>query len=158
MVVGSHLHSHGTRSTWTLQLSPTSAWLESMIIQDHFGLVITALSKCIPLPLGPLKAKAKALDEATIFAWDIRVKDVIFETDSTAICHAMESPTDALVSISIVVLGLCSRLHEFWTFQASHVVRQGNKPAHTLVVFVKNIDSFVTWMEECPPFLASSVS
>ena len=83
---------------------------------------------------------------------------MIFETDSTTVYHAMESPTDALGSISTVVWGLCSRLHKFRTFQASHVVSQGNKPAHTLAAFAKNIDSFITWMEECPPFLTSSVS
>ena len=37
--------------------------------------------------------------------------------------------------------------------------RQGNRPTHILAAFAKNIiDSFVTWMEECPPFLASLVS
>ena len=83
---------------------------------------------------------------------------MIFETDSTTVFRAMESPMDAPISISTVVLGLCSRLRDFQTFQASHVGRQGNKPAHTLTAFAKNIDSFVTWMEECPPFLVSSVS
>ena len=118
-----------------------------VIIRDHFGSVIAALSKRLPLPLAPLEAEAKALDEAMVFAWEIGVKDVIFEMDSATICHAIESPTDAPVSISTVVSELCSRLHEFRTFQASHVGHQGNKPAHILAAFAKNIDSFVTWME-----------
>ena len=71
---------------------------------------------------------------------------MIFETDSTTVCHAMESPTDALGSISTVVLGLCSRLHKFRTFQASHLGQQGNKLAHTLAALTRNINSFVTWM------------
>ena len=50
----------------------------SVIIRDHFGSVIAALSKCLPLPLAPLEAEAKALDEAMVFAWEIGVKDVIF--------------------------------------------------------------------------------
>ena len=37
-----------------------------VIIQDHFGSAITALSKRLPLPLAPLEAEAKALDEATV--------------------------------------------------------------------------------------------
>ena len=69
---------------------------------------------------------------------------MIFETDSTTVYHAMESPTDALGSISTVVLGLCSRLRDFRTFQVTHEGRQGNKSAHTLAAFAKNIDSFVT--------------
>ena len=115
-----------------------------VIIREHFGSIVVALSKRLPLPLAPLEAEAKALDEATIFAWDIGVKDVIFETDSTTVCHAMKSPVDALVSISTVVLGLCSRLRDFRTFQVTHEGRQGNKSAHTLAAFAKNIDSFVT--------------
>ena len=119
-----------------------------VIIRDHVGSVIAALSKRLPHPLGPLEAEAKALDEATI----------IFETDSTTVCHVIESPTDAPISISTIVSGICSRLREFHTYHSSHVGRQGNWLAHTLAAFAKNIDSFVTWMEECPPFIASFVS
>ena len=129
-----------------------------VIIGDHLGSVVAALSKCLPLPLDSLEAEAKAMDEATIFAWDIGVRDVIFESDSMLVFHAMENPIDVPVSISTVVLGFSSRLLAFCTFQSSHVRRQGNRPAHILAVFAKNIDSFVTWMEECPPFLASLVS
>ncbi|XP_075653903.1 uncharacterized protein LOC142624260 [Castanea sativa] len=82
-------------------------------IQDHFGSVVATLSKRLPLPLAPLEAEAKALDEATIFTWDIGVRDVIFETNSTTVCHAMESPMDAPISISTIVLGLCSKLRDF---------------------------------------------
>ena len=129
-----------------------------VIIRDHLGSVVVALSKRIPLPLDPLEAKAKAMDEATVFAWDIGVRDVIFESDPMLVCHAMENPMDVPVSISTVVSGFCSRLPTFCTFQSSHVRRQGNRPAHILAAFAKNIDSFVTWMEECPPFLAFLVS
>ena len=60
-----------------------------VIIRDHEGFVVAALSKCLPLPLplglGPLEAEAKAMDEATLFAWDVGVMDVIFETNSGCI-------------------------------------------------------------------------
>ena len=128
-----------------------------VIIRDHLGSVVVALSKRLPFPLDPLEAEAKAMDEATDFAWDIGVRDVIFESNSMLVCHAMENPTDVPVSISTVVSSFCSRLPTFRTFQSSHVRPQGNRPAHTLAAFAKNIDSFVTWMEECPPFVASSV-
>ncbi|XP_023925795.1 uncharacterized protein LOC112037216 [Quercus suber] len=129
-----------------------------VIIRDHLGSVVATLSKCLPLPLDPLEVEAKAIDEATIFAWDIGIRDVIFESDSLQVCHAMENPMDVPISISTVVSGFCSRLPTFRTFQSSHVRQQGNRPAHTLAAFAKNIDSFLTWMEECPPLLASLVS
>ena len=74
------------------------------------------------------------------------------------VCHAMENPIDVPVSISTVISGFCSRFLAFCTFHSSHVRRQGNRPTHILAVFAKNIDSFETWMEECPPFFASFVS
>ena len=101
-----------------------------VIIREHLGSVVAALSKRLPLPLEPLEAEAKAIDEVTIFAWDIGVRDAIFESDSMLVCHAMENPTDVLISISTVVSGFCSRLPTFRTFQSSHVRQQGNKPAH----------------------------
>ena len=54
-----------------------------VIIRDHEGSVVYGMSKCIPLPLGPLEAEAKAMDEATLFSRDFGVRDIIFELEST---------------------------------------------------------------------------
>ena len=37
-----------------------------VIIRDHLGSVVAALSKRLSLPLDPLEAEAKAMDEATV--------------------------------------------------------------------------------------------
>ena len=63
------------------------------------------MSKRMLLLLGPLEAEAKALDEATMFARDIGVHDVIFESDSRIACHALADPTNAPISISTIVAG-----------------------------------------------------
>ena len=49
-----------------------------VIIRDQGGLVATTLSKKVLCPLGPLEAKAKALEEAVDFAWDVGIRDVHF--------------------------------------------------------------------------------
>ena len=49
-----------------------------VVVCDHEGSVLAALSKRMPLPLGPLEAKAKAMHEAISFAKDIGLQDVIF--------------------------------------------------------------------------------
>ena len=65
------------------------------ISRDQEGAIIAALRQHMHLPLGPLEAEAKSLDVAVSFAWDIGIRDVIFETDSNtppaAIVDIMES-------------------------------------------------------------------
>ena len=60
-----------------------------VIIRDHEGSVIAAMSKRLPLMLGPLEAEAKAVDEAVLFAWEVGIRDIIFETDSCIAWHAL---------------------------------------------------------------------
>ena len=67
-------------------LGPTSI---RVIIRDHEGFVIAAMSKRLPLSLGPLEAEAKAMDEAVLFAWEVGIRDIIFETDSCIAWHAL---------------------------------------------------------------------
>lgn len=115
-----------------------------VIISDHEGSVVATMSKRISLPLGTLEAEAKAMDEATLFARDIGVRDIIFETDSSTICHTLEDLTGAPISISTIVSGTRFRLHEFRAFDSSHVRRQANKSAHALAACAKDIDLLVT--------------
>ena len=128
-----------------------------VVVRDHEGQVLTAFSKQIPLPLGPLEAEAKAMEEAVYFARDIGLQDVIFETDSTIINNALTSTTIAQVSIDNIVTSILHKLQDFRSFELLHVRWQGNKPAHTLACHTKGIDNFVTWIEETPSFIESLV-
>ena len=56
-----------------------------VIIRDHEGLVVAALSQHLHLPLGPLEAKAKAMDVVASLAWDMGIRDVVFETYSKVV-------------------------------------------------------------------------
>ena len=77
----------------------------SVVIHDHEGSVIATLSKHLPLPLGPLEAKAKAVDEAVSFAWDIRIREVIFETDSKVVSDTLYGTITLQVSIVDIIGG-----------------------------------------------------
>lgn len=73
-----------------------------VVIRDHEGLVIAAMSKHLPLPLGPLEVEAKAMDEAVLFAWNMGVRDTIFEDDSCIVSYALfgsDSPASFIVNI-----------------------------------------------------------
>ncbi|XP_030958883.1 uncharacterized protein LOC115980811 [Quercus lobata] len=117
-----------------------------VVVRDHKGEVIAALSKRLSLPLGPLEAEAKAMDDAVSFARDIGLQDVIFETNSTII-NALTGTT-----IDNIVTSILHKLQDFRSSELLLVCRQGNKPAHTLTRHTKGIDKFVTWIEETPIF------
>ncbi|XP_075661484.1 uncharacterized protein LOC142631245 [Castanea sativa] len=104
----------------------------SAIIRDHEGEVIVALSQHLQLPLGPLEAEAKALDLAVLFAWDIGIRDVIFETDSNMVFTILSGSTTPPATIVDVMESIQLKLHDFRYSQVQHVRRQGNKLAHAL--------------------------
>ncbi|XP_050277981.1 uncharacterized protein LOC126719476 [Quercus robur] len=111
--------------------SNTKAVGIGVVVCDHKGEVIAALSKRLSLPLGPLEAEAKAMDDAVSFARDIgllpcEAKDVIFETNSTII-NALTGTT-----IDNIVTSILHKLQDFRSSELLLVCRQGNKPAHTL--------------------------
>ena len=53
-----------------------------VVIRDFAGRGKAVLSKNIPYLLGPMEIEAKALEEGVLFAWDVGVREVIFECDS----------------------------------------------------------------------------
>ena len=58
-----------------------------MVIWDYAGRVTVALSKELRYLPGPLESKAMAKEEGITFAWDVGVRDVVFECDpKTVFC------------------------------------------------------------------------
>ena len=53
-----------------------------------------------------------AIDEVVSFAWDIGVRDVVFETDSSMVTEALNGSTTPPVTIanSLLILNIDSRL------------------------------------------------
>ena len=119
-----------------------------VVARDHDGQVIAAMSKKLWVPLGPLEAEAKAMEEGIIFACDVRLQEVTFECDSELLFQALTDKATPSTTISNVVATFLCRLQDFRAAQFSHVHRQGNRLAHILAQYVKNLESFVTWIEE----------
>ena len=84
------------------------------------------------------------------------VTDVIFETDSISVSHALLDPANAKITIPSLVAGTHSKLHEFRSFEVSHVKRQANFPARALAACICQRYWFLCiMMEECPPLIES---
>lgn len=110
----------------------------------------------VGIATGSFEAEAKAMDEAAFFAADIGIRDAIFESDSQAVYLTLMGSTPTHASIDNIIASIHHKMHEFRTFNFSHVKRQGNRPAHLLASFYKGIYSNVTWLEETPYFTESS--
>lgn len=92
-----------------------------VVVRDHEGSVLAALSKRLPLLLGPLEAEAKAMHEAVSYAKDIGLQDVIFEIDSTIVLNALTDISIAPANIDNVTQGTHHSLQAFQRTQIRHV-------------------------------------
>ena len=118
---------------WT---PPIMSWYKiniGVIIWDHMGQVEAALSKKLPIPLGPLETKAKALKEGVYYAWVVGVHNVVFESDSKIVVDALNGISETSVSIDIIIAGIRNKLQDFRYMSISHVKRNSNHPVHLLV-------------------------
>ena len=93
--------------------SNTKAVGIGVVVRDHEGSVLAALSKRIPLPLGTLEAEVKAMEEAVYFARDIGLQDVMFETDSSTISGALTDTSTAPATVEDIIKGHPSQLARF---------------------------------------------
>ena len=126
--------------------------------RDHDGQVIAAMSKKLWVPLGPLEAEAKAMEEGIIFACDVGLQEVTFECDLELLFQALTGKATPSATISNVVAACLCRLQDFRPAQFSHVCCQGNRPAHILAQYAKNLESFVTWIEENSTIIENAIA
>ena len=84
-----------------------------MVIRDHAGRVTAALNKIVHQPLGPLEIEAKAMEEGVTFAWDVGIRDVIFEGDSKIVFDALMGLGSPPMAVSNILTRASQRLQGF---------------------------------------------
>ena len=129
-----------------------------IVMKDHHGAMVAALSKKIKALLGAIELESKAMEEAINFAWDMGIRDCLFESDSLSVVNAMLRLTNPPSSIANNIVGSLSQLYKFRDVKFGHVVRSGNKAAHTLAQFAKGVSGQNAWVEETPGYYEQLVS
>ena len=118
-----------------------------------------SLSKKFHQSLGPLEVKTKAMEVGVSFAWDVHIRDVVFECDSKIVADTLSGLCTPLVSNILARLAL--KLRDFQSTQLPHVMQQGNKPGHILEKYAKEVennDNYVTWIEENPLLIELAIN
>ena len=116
-----------------------------VVIRDYEGEVIAR--KQIHQPLGPWEIEAKAMEVGVSFAWDVGIREVIFECDSKIVSDALLGLCTPPIIISNILARVSLKFQDFRLAQVSHIRRQGNRSAHILAKHAKDIvnsDNFVT--------------
>ncbi|KAK9989090.1 hypothetical protein SO802_029329 [Lithocarpus litseifolius] len=129
-----------------------------VVVRDHKGRVMAVLSNLLHFPLGPLEAKAKSLEEAVEFAWDVGIRDAHFECNSLLLSDAVQGASIPPVAISNIVSGIYHKLQAFKSVLMSHVRQEGKKPADILAQYAKGIVSYIIWVEKDPNIIESALT
>ena len=108
--------------------------------------------------MGPLESKAKAFEEGVLFAWYVGVREVVFESNSKIIIVALQEVGKPLTTICNIIEGIPQKLQDFRRVQVNHVKWEGNRPAHNLTQHAKDVFDYVTWIEENPSVIESSLA
>ncbi|XP_075645511.1 uncharacterized protein LOC142616572 [Castanea sativa] len=94
-----------------------------VIIRDDKGLVVAALSKKIPDPLGALEVEAKAFKASIQLAKDVGIHELVLEGDSIIVYRALTSISPSPTSVAPIIYGIGATFHDFRIVVFSHVCR-----------------------------------
>ena len=124
-----------------------------VVVRDEEGRVLGACCKKIEAPMGALEAEAKAFEVGLQFAKDMLIHDFILEGDSLLLVNALNEISPPPSAVAAIVYSSLSALKDFRKVEISHVKRAGNRPAHLLAKYAKNINDFNVWVEESPSLI-----
>ena len=124
-----------------------------VVVKDHSGVVHATLSRKFHGLLGPFETEAKAMEEGLRFAWEHGVSAAIFEGDSMVVFNSLTGSITHPSSICNLITGSLLQAARFGECKFFAVARSGNRVAHGLAQYAKNLSGSCTWIGDMPPFL-----
>ena len=97
-----------------------------VVIRDHEGNMIEALSERIALPPSVEDVEALACRRAISFAQEIGLQEVVFEGDAEIIINSLNSDEECMASFGHLIEDSQQLVTSFRAFAFSYVKRKGN--------------------------------
>ena len=129
-----------------------------VVIRNEDGLIMGAMSKNLPFPLGALEVEAKALEGGIELARDLGLWEVEFESDAQVVVKAVTGIEPGPSSIMKVVEGIRMGLSSFKFWSLNHICRKCNNAAHILARTSTSRNETQVWVEDTPPVIANQLS
>ena len=112
---------------------------------------MASLSKHIPLPSTGLEVEALAARRGLELAAETGFKNIVLESDSQILITALRDGSYSLSSFSHLVKDINFIASYLSSINYTHVRRQCNASAHSLVRRAKLVSQFQIWMKNVPP-------
>lgn len=124
-----------------------------VVIRNHLGEVMAALSERLPFWVDSDCAEAYAATKAVELARDLGLTDIHLEGDSLRIVKALREEAEFMSEYGHILLQTVGVCKSFSRFHVSHVGRQGNGLAHGLARMARHQNYHQVWMEDLPASL-----
>ena len=122
-----------------------------VVIRDSMGQVLASCSKVVNQVHSSSEVEAMAAGLALSFVAELGVKNAVLEGDSLLVVKALTDSESSMSHIGPLINDAKYYSYSFEKLLYSHVTRDCNSVAHSLVKHALNIQDFLVWMEETPP-------
>ncbi|XP_075654801.1 uncharacterized protein LOC142624968 [Castanea sativa] len=127
-----------------------------VVIRDCRGCVVAARGKFLPATYSAEVTEAFAIKEGVVLACELKLSNVILESDSTVVVQALVSKL-GFGDIGPIIQGSLATLDSFSSWNARHLKRDYNRVAHDLAKVTRSAETSQTWFGIDSPFLQQTL-
>ena len=126
-------------------------------IRESNGAVLASFSQKIPLAYKAEEIEALAALNALSFAFELGFRSTILKGDSLGLTQAMKLEEHSLSPTGLLTENAKMVANSFVRLLYSHIKRNNNGVAHSLVKNALCIPDFQVWMEDVPLHIVSNL-